>query len=106
GFAALPSTEICRSPRESCSHREAPNVETAVTSERPSGATAIPSSAVGPAVICSGLPSGKRWRQMWPAPTAFDVKYIQFPSGDHAANVQAPPGGPTLCPEELPSAGT
>ena len=35
-----------------------------VTNDRPSGAMAMPSSSVAPDVICSGLPSGKRWRQM------------------------------------------
>src|SRR5688500_14977452 len=78
----------------------------AVTKDRPSGAIAMPSSDVGPEVTCSGVPLGKRCRQIWLSPTALDVKYIHFPSGDHAATVQPPPGGPTARPGELPSMGT
>src|SRR6516162_7683336 len=72
--------------------------------ERPSEEKAMPSSSVGPEVTCSGCPSGKRWRQMWKLPSpAFELKYIQRPSGDQAAEVQAPVGGPTLLPTDVES---
>lgn len=74
--------------------------------ERPSGAIAMPSSSVGPDVICSGSPFGNRCRQMWKRPPALELMYIHFPSGDHAANVHPAPGGPTRRPCELPSMGT
>jgi len=34
------------------------------------------------------------------------MKYIHLPSGDHAANVQPQPAGPTGSPADLPSVGT
>src|SRR6185436_13842197 len=74
--------------------------------ERPSGAMAIPSSSVGPDVICFGWPSGNRWLQVWEYPPALELRYIHFPSGDHAAKLQPAPGGPTWRPGELPSMGT
>src|SRR5262245_44231659 len=74
--------------------------------ERPSGSTAIPSSSVGPAVSCSGRPSGYRWRQRCDAPPAVDVKNIHLPSGDHAADVQVAAEGPTWRPGDVPSIGT
>src|SRR5262249_34540113 len=59
---------------------------------------AMPSSCVGPEVNCSGSESvpleEKRCRQMWKAPPASELRYIHLPSGDQAANQQAP-GGPT-----------
>src|SRR5258708_5125320 len=67
---------------------------------------AMPSSSVGPDVICSGAPFGKRCRQVWKEPPALELKYIHLPSGDQAANVHATPCGPTECPAELPSIGT
>jgi hypothetical protein len=67
---------------------------------------AMPSSSVGPEVICSGFPVGKCWRQMWNAPPELELKYIHFPFGDHAAKVQAPSGGPTCRPGEFASSGT
>src|SRR5262245_11646353 len=85
--------ELCLSP-------------TAVINERPSGAMAMPSSSVGPEVICSGRPSEKRCRQMWNAPPALEFRYIHFPSGDHAAKVHPALGGPTCSPAVLPSIGT
>src|SRR6185295_1820942 len=81
-------------------------VPTAVTSDVPSAETAIPSSSVAPAVSWSGVPSGKRCRQMWNAPPAFVTRYIHLPSGDQAAAVHAAPGGPTVRAPELPSNGT
>src|SRR5262249_46033497 len=65
-----------------------------------------PSSSVGPEVICSGSPSGKRCRQIWNIPPAFELKYIHFPSGDHAPKWHAASGGPTNFAGELPSKGT
>src|SRR5437867_4394965 len=60
----------------------------------------------GGKVIWSGSPLGKRWRQMWnPLPVSAE-KYIQFPSGDHAALVHLLGTGPTGLPDELPSKGT
>jgi len=67
---------------------------------------AIPSSSVSPEVICSGWPSGKRWRQVWKTPPALELKYIHSPWGDHPANVHDAPGGPTRFPWELSSNGT
>jgi hypothetical protein len=64
GCSAWPSSEICRSPRRSCTQMLLCFTPTAVTYERPSGANAIPSSSVGPELICSGCPSGKRCRQV------------------------------------------
>src|SRR5258708_33343558 len=78
---------------------------TEVIRERPSGATATPSSSVGPNVICSGSPEGQRCRHMWKLPPAATLKYIQRPSGDHPPAVHLP-GGPTWRPSELPSNGT
>src|SRR5712671_5663842 len=66
--------------------------------DRPSGATAIPSSSVGPDVICSEAASV--------APSAFDVPYIHAPSGAHAAKRQAASGGPTWRPRDVPLMGT
>src|SRR5437867_2304789 len=69
-----------------------------------------PSSDAGPELICSGSarvpPSEKRCRQIWKAPPARELKNIQFPSGDQAANQHAAPGGPTGRPVDLPSIGT
>ena len=77
---------------------------TDVTIDRPSGAMARPTSSVGPNVICSGLPSGNRCRHRCETPLTKTLKYIQVPSGDHAAAMQAP-GGPTCVPGERPSNG-
>src|SRR5437764_1465406 len=85
-------TALCRTPTE-------------VISERPSGATAKPSSSAGPNVSCSGLPSGNACRQRWLAPLTSAPKYIQFPSGDQPAEVQSPVG-PTCLPGEPPPRGT
>src|SRR5215467_11480426 len=74
--------------------------------DRPSAATAMPSSSAGPDVICSGTPSGKRCRQVWNAPPALELKYIHFPSGDQAAKVHGAPCGPTSFPWELAFMGT
>src|SRR5579862_7274550 len=74
--------------------------------DRPSGAIAIPSSSVGPDVTCSGLPSGNRWRQTWNVPPSDELRYIHFPSIDHAADRQAARAGPTARPGEVPSIGT
>src|SRR5580704_656434 len=60
--------------------------------ERPSPSTAMPSSSVGPDVICSGWPLGKRWRHRWLCASVAAVKYIQEPSGDQPADRQAPSG--------------
>src|SRR5690349_14223922 len=79
---------------------------TAVTNERPSGAMAIPSSSVGPEVICSGCPSGKRCRQVWNAPLELELKYIHLPSGDQAAKWHEPSSGPIGLAGDLPSKGT
>ena len=95
----------CRSPPPSCNQTELCVSPTAVMNERPSAAMASPSSSVGPEVICSGRPSGKRCRQAWKAPPESEVKYIHSPSGDHAAKEHWPVGGPTCCPAELPSSG-
>ena len=76
-----------------------------VTNERPSGANSIPSSSVTPKVTCSGVPSGKRCRQMWYPPPVLAEKYIHFPSGDQAASVHCAGAGPTGFPGELPSKG-
>src|SRR5262249_14885297 len=94
-----------RSPWLSCTQTLLCLAPTAVTNERPSGAMAIPSSSVGPEVICSGCPSGKRCRQVWKTPPALELKYIHCPSSDHAANVHHAPGGPTGFAGELPSKG-
>src|SRR5206468_3321379 len=83
---------------------------TAVIRDRPSCEMARPSSEVGPDVICSGaarLPFGEnRCRNMWNGPSASELMYIHFPSGDHCAKKQAPFGGPTWRPGELWSTGT
>src|SRR5262245_37815014 len=42
---------------------------------------------------------------MWKAPPESELKYIHFPSGDHAAKVHWPVGGPICCDVELPSIG-
>src|SRR5271165_3724545 len=77
-----------------------------VTSEWPSGETAMPSSSVGPKVSCSGSPPGKCWRQIWnPLPTSA-LKYIVLPSGLHPAYVQGAVFGPAVSPLLLPSKGT
>src|SRR5262245_36092311 len=67
---------------------------------------AMPSSSLGPEVICSGWPSGKRCLQVWKVPPALELKYIHLPSGGQAAKVQPASGGPTCRPAELPSKGT
>src|SRR6185295_16221235 len=83
--------------------------------DRPSGATATPSSSVGPKVICSGFPLGNRCRHkcqlpkgwvgsVFAPPSAEALKYIHFPSGDQPAAVQKP-GGPTRLPSDVPSKG-
>src|SRR6516162_8769880 len=84
---------LCRTPAD-------------VTSECPSGATAMPSSSVGPNVICSGTPFGNRWRQMWNPSPASALKYIHRPSGAQPAYVQRPLVGPATSPPEFPSNGT
>src|SRR5579884_3322284 len=71
--------------------------------ELPSGDMAIPSSSVGPEVICSGSPSGNRCLQVWKEPPSFELKYIHFPSSDHAAKWHDAFGGPTGFAGELPS---
>ncbi len=76
-----------------------------VTKLRPSGANAIPSSVATPNVTCSGLPSGKRCRQMWIPSVVLAVKYIQLPSGDQAASVHCAGVGPTRVPCDAPSMG-
>src|ERR1022692_1389747 len=76
------------------------------TTGRPSGAATTDSSWVGPEVICSGAPSGKRCRQICEPLPVVAVMYIHRPSGDHAAEEQRRPDGPTLRPAELPSKGS
>src|ERR1700684_1989683 len=71
-------------------------------SPRPSGSATTPYSSVGPEVICSACPSGKRCRQRWLCPSSKMMKYIEPPSGDHAAEVQEL-YGPTLRDEFCPS---
>src|SRR5580698_5253349 len=102
---AYPSEETARSPVESCIHTELCCVKIEVISERPSGATATPSSSSGPDVICSGCPSGKRCRHKCCRPSMVAPKYIQRPSGDQPADVQAP-AGPTRLPRDPPAMGT
>src|SRR5690348_1982252 len=76
--------------------------------DRPSGAMVTLSSTVGPEVICSGVASvllaPKRCRQTWKPSPASELKYIHLPSGDQAANQQAP-SGPTGRLTEPPSIG-
>src|SRR5262249_40097511 len=76
-----------------------------VIRDRPSGAIAMPSSSVGPDVNCSGGPSGKHCRHKCRRPSTRTAKYIQVPSGDHAA-AEHRPGGPACLPAELPFRGT
>ena len=59
-----------------------------------------------PKVTCSGVPSGKRCRQVWTPLPVLAEKYIHFPSGDQAASVHCAGAGPTGFPGELPSKGT
>src|SRR5882757_8771449 len=63
-----------------------------VMMERPSCSTAIPSDSIGPDVINSGPPSGKRWRHKWLCPSIEAVKYIHVPSGDQPADRHGPWG--------------
>src|SRR5215831_876968 len=77
-----------------------------VISDPSLSATTPRSSLVIPNVICSGAPSGKRWRHRCDSPDAATAKYIQRPSGDHAAAVQEAWDGPTEIPEEELSNGT
>ena len=65
----------------------------------------MPSSSDGPELTCSGVPSGKRWRQMWNPLPVLAEKYIHLPSGDQAALVHCAGWGPTFLPAELPSKG-
>src|SRR5215468_1818234 len=58
----------------------------------PSCSTATPSASIGPDVIGSGRPSGKRWRHRRLIPSTEAVKYICDPSGAQLAEVQAPRG--------------
>src|ERR1700722_75651 len=76
-----------------------------VIRELPSGAMAMPLSSLEPDVICSGCPSGKRCRHKCRRPDTWTPKYIHFPSGDQAAEVQAP-SGPTCRPGDPPEKGT
>src|SRR5664279_667356 len=106
GRLAKPSPEIWRSPHASCTQTELCRIPADVTSERPSGETAIPSSSVGPKVNCSGTPPGKCWRQIWYPSPASALKYIILPSGLHAAYVQRAVFGPAVSPPLLPSKGS
>src|SRR5579862_496506 len=81
------------------------SVPTAVTSDLPSGATAMPSSWLVPDVICCGTPSGNFSRQRWKPLPASAEKYIHLPSGDHAALVHLDGAGPTTRPCEPPLKG-
>ena len=106
GQKAYPSSETCRSPDASWIHTPRFCWPTEVMSERPSAATASPSSSVvPPAVTCSGSPSGKRCRHTWNPSPVSAVKYIHRPSGAHAALVQRPGAGPTRRPDEPPAHG-
>src|SRR5690349_11353799 len=107
GRDADPSEVICRSPFASWIQTELWTSPTDDISERPSGAIAIPSCSVGPKVNCSAAPPFVRCRHMWyPVAPAFEFRYIHSPSGDQAAYVHEPFGGPTCFPGELPSKGT
>src|SRR5688572_7952411 len=66
----------------------------------------MPASVATPNVTCSGVPSGNRCRQMWTPLLVKAVKYIHWPSGDHATSVHCAGDGPTAFPGELPSIGT
>src|SRR5579859_295648 len=79
---------------------------TDVIMERPSGDRAIPSSSVGPEVSCSGLPSGKRCRQIWKLSSPCKLRYIHFPSCDQAALVHGAFASPTCLPADPPPTGT
>src|SRR5215472_7201273 len=79
---------------------------TDVSKDLPSAAMLIPSSSVGPDVICSGCPSGNLCRQMWNLPPLFELIYTHFPSGDQAPAVQEESAGPTIRSVALPSNGT
>ena len=81
-------------------------VPTEETKDRPSGAKEIPSSSLAFDVTCSGTPLGKRCRQMWYPFPVLAEKYIQAPSGVHAAEVHWLGAGPTCLPSELLSKGT
>src|SRR6516164_6317428 len=67
---------------------------------------AIPSSSVGPFVICSGSPFGNRSLQIWNLPPLLVLMYIHFPSGDHVPVVHWASAGPTSRPWSFPSNGT
>src|SRR5580700_1658175 len=51
-------------------------------------------------------PVTRRHAAIWNLPPAVELKYIQRPSEDHAAAVQAASAGPTDLAPELPSKGT
>src|SRR5205807_2863118 len=87
GRSANPCDVSWRSPALSRSQIEACLTPTLVIRYSPSGVTAVPSSSVGPKVICSAEPSGKACLQRWYPPLALEEKYIQRPSGDQAAVV-------------------
>ena len=60
--------------------------------ERPFFSTATPSASIGPGVISSGSPPGKRWRYKWLCSSKEAVKYIHEPSGDQPTDVHGPEG--------------
>src|SRR5271169_279708 len=72
-----------------------------VMMEWPSCSTAIPSASIGPDVIRSGSPSGKRWRHRWLCPSAEAVRYIHDPSGDQPTDVHGPWGPIGLAAKRL-----
>src|SRR5215831_15347935 len=65
----------------------------------PSCSTATPSASIGPDVIGSGFPSGKRCRHKRLVPSAEAVKYICVPSGDQPAELHEPCGPIDFVPE-------
>src|SRR5947209_5023328 len=69
----------------------------------PSGSTATPSASIGPDVIASGFPFGKRWRHKRLCPSNEAVKYIHNPSGDQPVDLHGPPCGPMGLATKLPS---